>query len=32
VVGGVFAAPIPYSIALGRVNEFWDARTPGARH
>jgi len=29
VVGGVFAAPILYSIALGRVNEFWDARTQG---
>jgi hypothetical protein len=29
VAGGLFAAPILYSIALGRVNEFWDARTQG---
>jgi hypothetical protein len=29
VVGGVFAAPILYSIALGRVNEYWDLRTQG---
>jgi hypothetical protein len=29
VLGGVFAAPIAYSIALGRVNELWDARTQG---
>jgi hypothetical protein len=29
VVGGVFAAPIAYSIALGRVNELWDVRTGG---
>jgi hypothetical protein len=29
VVGAVFAAPVVYSIALGQVNEFWDARTAG---
>lgn len=29
VAGGILAAPILYSIALGRVNEFWDARTLG---
>jgi hypothetical protein len=29
VVGAVFAAPILYSIALGKVNEYWDARTQG---
>jgi hypothetical protein len=29
VAGGLFAAPILYSIALGSVNEFWDARTQG---
>ena len=29
VVGGVFAAPILYSIALGKVNEYWDVRTQG---
>jgi hypothetical protein len=27
VVGGILAAPILYSIALGRVNEYWDVRT-----
>ena len=26
---GVFVQPISYSIALGKVNEFWDARTQG---
>jgi hypothetical protein len=29
VVGGIFAAPILYSIALGKVNEYWDRRTQG---
>ena len=29
VVGGALIQPILYSIALGRVNEFWDARTQG---
>jgi hypothetical protein len=29
VVGGVFVAPILYSIALGKVNDFWDVRTQG---
>lgn len=29
VVGGILAAPILYSIALGRVNEYWDVRTQG---
>ena len=29
VVGGVFVPPVLYSIALGKVNEFWDARTQG---
>jgi hypothetical protein len=29
VVGGVFLAPVLYSIALGKVNEFWDVRTQG---
>jgi hypothetical protein len=29
VVGGIFAAPILYSIALGKVNEYWDVRTQG---
>jgi hypothetical protein len=29
VVGAVFAAPILYSIALGKVNEYWDVRTQG---
>jgi MFS family permease len=29
VAGGILAAPILYSIALGKVNEFWDARTQG---
>ena len=29
VVGGVLAAPILYSIALGKVNEYWDVRTQG---
>jgi hypothetical protein len=29
VVGGVFLQPVLYSIALGKVNEFWDARTQG---
>jgi hypothetical protein len=29
VVGGVFAAPILYSIALEKVNEYWDVRTQG---
>ena len=24
VVGGIFAGPILYSIALGKVNEYWD--------
>ena len=29
VVGGVFLQPILYSIALGKVNEYWDVRTQG---
>lgn len=29
VAGGLFVAPILYSIALGKVNEFWDVRTQG---
>jgi hypothetical protein len=29
VVGGALAPAIAYSIALGRVNEFWDVRTQG---
>jgi hypothetical protein len=29
VVGGILAAPILYSIALGKVNEYWDVRTQG---
>ena len=29
VVGAVFVQPILYSIALGKVNEFWDVRTQG---
>ena len=29
VVGAIFALPVIYSIALGKVNEFWDARTQG---
>ena len=29
VVGAVFAAPVVYSIALGKVNEYWDVRTRG---
>lgn len=29
VVGGVLAAPILYTIALGTVNEYWDVRTQG---
>ncbi len=29
VVGAIFALPVIYSIALGKVNEFWDARTHG---
>jgi hypothetical protein len=29
VAGGVLAAPILYSIALGKVNEYWDVRTQG---
>ena len=29
VVGAVFAAPLVYSIALEKVNEFWDVRTQG---
>jgi hypothetical protein len=29
VVAAVFAAPILYSIALGKVNEYWDVRTQG---
>ena len=29
VLGGVFLAPVLYSIALGKVNEFWDVRTQG---
>lgn len=29
VTGGIFAAPVVYSIALGQVNELWDARTRG---
>ena len=29
VVGAAFLPPVVYSIALGKVNEFWDARTQG---
>lgn len=29
VVGGALVQPILYSIALGKVNEFWDVRTQG---
>jgi hypothetical protein len=29
VAGGIVAAPIAYSIALGQVNEYWDLRTQG---
>jgi hypothetical protein len=29
VIGGVFLAPVMYSIALGQVNELWDVRTQG---
>jgi len=29
VAAGIVAAPILYSIALGQVNEFWEARTQG---
>ncbi len=29
VVGGIFLAPVLYSLALGKVNEFWDVRTQG---
>ena len=29
VVGGAFLAPVIYSIALGKVNEFWGVRTRG---
>jgi hypothetical protein len=29
VIGAVFAAPIVYSIAIGKVNELWDVRTGG---
>lgn len=29
VVGGVFLQPVLYSIALGKVNEYWDVRTQG---
>jgi hypothetical protein len=29
VVGGVLLQPVLYSIALGKVNEFWDVRTQG---
>jgi hypothetical protein len=29
VAGGIVAAPIIYSIALGKVNEYWDVRTQG---
>ena len=29
MLGAVFAAPIVYSIALGKVNEYWDVRTQG---
>lgn len=29
VVAAVFAAPIVYAIALGKVNEYWDVRTQG---
>ncbi len=29
VVGALFASPVIYSIALGKVNEFWDVRTQG---
>jgi hypothetical protein len=29
LVGAIFAAPILYSIALGKVNEYWDVRTQG---
>jgi hypothetical protein len=29
VVGAILAAPILYSIALGKLNEYWDMRTQG---
>ena len=29
VVGGLLIQPILYSIALGKVNEYWDVRTQG---
>jgi hypothetical protein len=29
VVGGVLLAPVLYSIALGKANEYWDVRTQG---
>jgi hypothetical protein len=29
VVGGVLIQPILYSIALGKVHEYWDVRTQG---
>jgi hypothetical protein len=29
VAGAIFAAPIVFSVALGRVNEYWDVRTQG---
>jgi len=29
VVGGALLQPVAYSIALGRVNEYWDVRTQG---
>jgi hypothetical protein len=29
VLGGAFLQPVVYSIALGKVNEFWDVRTQG---
>jgi hypothetical protein len=29
VAGGVLAAPVLYSIALGKLNEYWDVRTQG---
>jgi hypothetical protein len=29
VVGAIFALPVIYSIALLKVNEYWDSRTQG---
>lgn len=29
VAGGILAAPVVYSIVLGKLNELWDVRTRG---